>query len=151
MTTRIELHAIASLLRRGQSLDSLSTGLALIGMMIAVGNGLLAMTNLWFSCFGLALLMLGVMQKYWALRVALDADLLQQIADNAQSVKDSFQALDQALTALKLQPAAKAGRPWSERSGGALGLLRLQAALLATQVALALAFIMASPWLMKTG
>ena len=60
-------------------------------------------------------------------------------------------ALDQALGALGLQPVEKGGRPWDQRSRGALGLLRRQALLLAAQVLVILSVILVSPWLTFAG
>lgn len=141
MTTDMELHTTASLLRRGASLDQLSTGLALVGALLGLSQYLLASPGAW------ALLVLGLLQKYWALRVAFDAELFQRIADGNQPLALRTEALDHALAALGLQPAARGGRLWSERTGGALNLLRRQALLVAVQVLLTLGFILAGPWL----
>lgn len=151
MATDMQLHAVASLLRRGRSLDQLSTGLSLLGVGLGLSPWWLATFSPWPLVLGSALLVLGLQEKYWALRVAFDADLFQRVADDPQPLAQRTQALDQALHALGLQPAERAGRPWNERSRGALGLLRRQAWLLAIQVLLTLGFILASPWLAFAG
>ncbi|MFJ3483813.1 hypothetical protein ACIPL1_10590 [Pseudomonas sp. NPDC090202] len=151
MVTDMELHVLASLLRRGKSLDELSTGLALVGTLIAAGHGLLVAVSPWIAAFGVALLIMGLLQKYWAIRVAFDADLLQRLADSPQALADNTEALDHALATLALQPADKAGRPWNLRLRGALALLYRQAALLAAQIVLTLGFVLASPWLLNAG
>jgi hypothetical protein len=151
MASDMELHAMACLLRSGRTLDGLSTGLALVGALIGLAHGLLPSINPWFGGLGAALLMIGVIQKYWAFRVAFDADLLQYVAGAAQPLADSTQALDAALAALGLVPACKTGRPWRERLRGAADLLYWQAALLAVQIILTLGFIVASPWLINAG
>lgn len=151
MATDMQLHAVASLLRRGRSLDQLSTGLSLFGVALGLSPWWLATFNPWLLCFGATLLVVGLLEKYWALRVAFDADLFQRVADDPQPLAERTQALDLALSALGLQPAARAGRPWPERTRGALGLLRRQALLLAVQVLLTLGFILASPWLAFAG
>jgi hypothetical protein len=97
------------------------------------------------------LLVLGLWQKYWALRVGFDADLFRHLADRAEDLPQRTQDLDQALTALGMQPAERGGRPWSERITGALKLLRRQALLVVAQVLLTLFFILASPWLNVAG
>ena len=151
MATDMQLHAVASLLRRGRSLDQLSTGLSLLGVGLGLSPWWLATFSPWLLVLGIVLLVLGLLEKYWALRVAFDADLFQRVADDPQPLAQRTQALDQALHALGLQPAERAGRPWNERSRGALGLLRRQAWLLAIQVLLTLGFILASPWLAFAG
>ncbi|MGE7956497.1 hypothetical protein ACQKQA_07830 [Pseudomonas sp. NPDC089530] len=151
MATDMELHAVASLLRRGHGLDLLSTGLALLGALLGLGQWLLGLSAPWVTALSVALLVLGVLQKYWALRVAFDAELFQRVADSPLPLAERSRELDQALSALGLQPANAGGRPWPQRSRGALDLLRRQAWLLAAQVLLTLGFILASPWLAIAG
>ena len=147
MISDMELHTVASLLRRGHSLDQLSTGLTLLGALLGLGQWLVGVIDPWLLLLSAALLVLGVLEKYWALRVAFDADLFQRMADSTQSLAERTYTLDQALISLGLQPAARAGRLWTERRHGALLLLRRQSRLLAVQVVLVLGFILASPWL----
>lgn len=151
MSTDMQLHATASLLRRGGSLDRLSTGLTLLGALLGLGQYVVASPGTWGLTCSVALLVLGLWQKYWALRVAFDADLFQHLAAGAQDLPERTRALDHALTALGLQPADRGGRPWNERISGALKLLRRQALLVAAQVLLTLVFIVAGPWLTFAG
>ena len=147
----LHLHTVASLLRRGHCLDQFSTGLTLLAALLGLGQWLLGNVNPWLLLFSGVLFSLGVLQKYWALRVAFDADLFQRMADDQQPLAERTQALDQALNTLGLQPVERAGRPWTERSLGALRLLRRQSLLLAAQVVWTLGFILASPWLAFSG
>ncbi|WP_053151861.1 hypothetical protein [Pseudomonas sp. Pf153] len=151
MSSDMELHSVASLLRRGRSLDQFSTGLTLLAALLGLGQWLLGRIDPWLLLFSAVLFTLGVLQKYWALRVAFDADLFQRVADGTQPLVERSQALDQALVALGLQQAGRGGRPWSERQNGALRLLRRQSLLLAAQVILTLGFILTSPWLAFSG
>ncbi|MDP4570906.1 hypothetical protein Q8O96_17755 [Pseudomonas sp. LPH60] len=151
MSSEMQLYSVASLLRRGRALDQLSTGLTLLGALYGLGQYLLASVSLGGLIVSLALVLLGMVEKYLALRVAFDADLFQRVADSPASLEHSTQALDQALGALGLQPVEKGGRPWDQRSRGALGLLRRQALLLAAQVLVLLSLILASPWLTFAG
>ncbi|WP_431481495.1 hypothetical protein [Pseudomonas thivervalensis] len=147
MISDMELHTVASLLRRGHSLDQLSTGLTLLAALLGLGQWLAGVIDPWLLLLSAALLVLGVLEKYWALRVAFDADLFQRMADSTQSLAERTYTLDQALISLGLQSAERAGRLWTERRHGALLLLRRQSRLLAIQVVLVLGFILASPWL----
>jgi hypothetical protein len=151
MPVDMELQVVASLLRRGRALDQLSTGLTLLGVVF----GLLQLLLITPVALGLLLsgwlIVLGLLQKYWALRVAFDADLFDAVAQDADAVPHRTVDLDQALQSLGLQPANRAGRPWAERQRGALKLLRNQAVLVAAQVLPTLVVILASPWLPFAG
>ncbi|WP_339473021.1 hypothetical protein [Pseudomonas sp. RL_5y_Pfl2_69] len=151
MPVDMELHVTASLLRQGRSLDQLSTGLTLLGVLFGLAQ--LLMTSIIPLCLILStgLIILGLLQKYWALRVAFDADLFALVARNAEPLPERTRSLDLALQNLGLQSATRAGRPWAERQRGALKLLRKQAILLAAQVLLTLAALLASPWLPFAG
>lgn len=151
MSTEMQLYSVASLLRRGRALDQLSTGLTLLGALYGLGQYLLTSVTLGGLLVSLALVLLGLVEKYLAMRVAFDADLFQRVADAPTTLEHSTQALDQALSALGLQPAQRGGRPWDQRSRGALGLLRRQALLLAAQVLVILSVILVSPWLTFAG
>jgi len=151
MPVDMELQVVASLLRRGRSLDQLSTGMTVLGGLF----GLLQLLLITPMALGLLLsawlIVVGLLQKYWALRVAFDADLFDAVAQDTDAVPHRTVELDQALQSLGLQPANRAGRPWAERQRGALKLLRNQAVLLVAQVLPTLAVILASPWLSFAG
>ena len=159
MPVEVELQVVASLLRRGRSLDQLSTGLTLLGVLIGLLQWLLVTPFALGLILSVWLIFTGLWQKYWAFRVAFDADLFALMARDgraaadadAQALAQRTSALDQALQNLGLQPADRAGRPWPERQRGALKLLRNQAVLLAAQVLPAVAVILASPWLSFAG
>ena len=147
MPADIELQVVASLLRRGCSLDQLSTGLTLLGVLFGLAQLLLASISTICLLLALWMIVLGLLQKYWALRVAFDADLFALLARDTTRTPD----LDEALQTLDLQSPKRAGRPWTERRRGALKLLRKQAWLLGAQALLTLAVILASPWLPFAG
>ena len=147
MPADMELQVVASLLRRGHSLDQLSTGQTLLGVLLGLAQLLLASISTICLLLALWMIVLGLLQKYWALRVALDADLFALLARDTTRTPD----LDQALQTLGLQSPKRAGRPWSERRRGALKLLRKQAWLLGAQALLTLGVILASPWLPFAG
>lgn len=149
MAVDLQLGVVASLLRRGKALDQLSTGLTLIGAAIGL-IPMLVYASLWMLGLCAALVIFGLLEKYWALRVAFDADLFQLMADSTQPLPERTLALDQALQNLRLQPASRADRSWDERSRGALKLLRNQTQMLAGQALLAVAAIVASPLLIFT-
>lgn len=151
MPVDMELQVVASLLRRGRALDQLSTGLTLLGVVFGLLQLLLITPVALGLLLSVWLIVVGLLQKYWALRVAFDADLFDAVAQDADAVPHRTVDLDQALQSLGLQPANRAGRPWAERQRGALNLLRKQAVLLAVQLLPTVAVILASPWLSFAG
>lgn len=151
MVTDLSLEVVASLLRRGRALDQLSTGITLLGLLFGLVQLLLATINTLGLMLSAWMVLLGLLQKYWALRVAFDADLFQRMANETEQLTQRTQAMDRALQSLSLQKADRPARSWAERSRGALKLLRRQVQLLAVQVLPPLAVILASPWLPFTG
>lgn len=151
MAFEMQLALVAGLLRRGRGLDLLSGAITLL----ALAYGLAPLLGVPYSpaasiLCGL-LVMFGLAQKYWASRVALDAELFTRLADDLGRLVSRTTELDQALLQLGLQKTAPATRGWEERCRGALRLLRLQAAWLVAQLLLALATILATPWLSLAG
>nr|WP_298136271.1 hypothetical protein [uncultured Pseudomonas sp.] len=151
MATEMQLFTVASLLGRGRTLDRLSGSLTLFGLAIGLAPLLGATAQPLGALFCAALVLLGLVEKYWALRVALDAELFQRLAGDAERLVQRTLDLDQALIGLGLQPADKTDRSWDERSRGALRLLRLQALALLAQVLLAVSLLLGLPWLSITG
>ena len=151
MATEMQLFTLASLLRRGKELDRLSGAVTLLGLAIGLAPLLGTAAQPLIALFCALLVLLGLVEKYWALRVALDAELFQRLADDAEHLALRTADLDQALTQLGLRPANLAARSWDERSRGALRLLRLQALWLLAQLLLAVAILLGLPWLSITG
>ncbi|VEE13476.1 hypothetical protein [Ectopseudomonas mendocina] len=129
-----DLLLVAALLRRGRSLDHFSSALSLVAVAFGLAPWLGAPPSLMLALLCAALLVAGLAEKYWALRVALDAELFQRLAESGDQLDSQTHALDQALQNLGLQNAQQADRSWSLRAQGALGLLRKQALCLLLQV-----------------
>jgi hypothetical protein len=151
MATEMQLFTVASLLRRGRALDQLSSALSLVALLIGLAPLLGATAQPLTALFCALLLGLGLGQKYWALRVALDAELFQQLAGRVDQLARHSADLDQTLVQLKLQPANQTLRSWEERSLGALRLLRQQVLWLLAQLLLAILIVLSLPWLSITG
>ncbi|MDF3865003.1 hypothetical protein P3W53_11045 [Pseudomonas denitrificans (nom. rej.)] len=129
---------VASLLRRGSSLNGLSSALTVLALALGFYGVLMASATLAFSLSMALLVLLGLVQKFYAMRVALDADLFEAMANAGEALQEKTRQLDEALATYAGVPADKAGRPWSERSRGALVLLRRQVQLCAVQWLVAL-------------
>jgi hypothetical protein len=151
MAAEMHLHLLASLLRRGRALDGLSSGLTLLALLIGLAPLLGAAAQPVNALLCALLIGLGLIEKYWALRVALDAELFQRLAAAPEQLPRRTAELDQALAQLGLQAPGMAARPWDQRSRGALRLLRRQALCLLAQLLLAGLIILGLPWLSITG
>lgn len=151
MASEMQLALVAGLLRRGRGLDLLSNALTLLALAYGLAPLLGAPPSAASGILCGLLVMLGLAQKHWAIRVALDAELFTRLADDLGRLVSRTTELDQALLQLGLQKAASAPRGWEERCRGALRLLRLQVAWLVAQLLLALAVILATPWLSLAG
>lgn len=150
MSTEMQLHIVASLLRRGQALDNVSTGLTLLSLGFGLAQLLITSGSLLFLLLAVAGVVLGLIEKYYAFRVAFDADLFHTLASDPAQLNERTGAMDEALGKLGLQPVDKTPRPWALRSQGALKLLRQQVLFLAVQLLVLLGALVIFPWLSFT-
>jgi len=76
-----------------------------------------------------------IIHHYLSLRLKFDAQLIEMIAQQPDTVtlETLTQQFDQSLIQLKLMPEAKAGRDWSLRFAGCFRLFKLQITLLFIQ------------------
>ncbi len=132
---RAQAAAIAALLGQARIVDGLSRPLTVAALLALFAP---ALTGQRWSAAVFVLLaviaLAGLLQSYLALRVRFDAALFARLAEGG-AIPD-LAALDRALTALGLLPAAKAGRPLGPRIAGARRLFRGQALAFAVQAAL---------------
>ncbi|MDZ3995415.1 hypothetical protein [Pseudomonas sp. Teo4] len=140
----MKMMVVASLLGRGAQLERLSDGISLLALAYGLAPLLGASLQPLASLLCAVLLALGVLHKYWAMRVALDADLFSRL-DSSSDLSADTQALDQALFDLRLKAGAQDTRDWPARSKAALALLRRQALCLGLQVLLTLATLLTMP------
>lgn len=129
---RARFAATAALLGEGRSIDRLSWALnlaALVALTVAPDHvGMPALV---------IVVAIGLLQAFLGARVAFDAGLFRALATG--TVLPDLGAMDRALLALQLMPAAKAGRPAAARIAGGRRLMRLQAMALGAQVVVLLA------------
>ncbi len=150
MSHEMQLHIVASLLRRGKALDNLSTGLTLLCVGFGLVQLLITVPNALLLVVVVIGVLLGILQKYYAIRVGFDADLFHMVASDPQWLSDRTAAMDDALGQLGLAPVDKTARSWASRSQGALKLLRQQLLFLAVQLLVLLSAIVIFPWLSFT-
>ncbi|MEE1925174.1 hypothetical protein V0R50_25255 [Pseudomonas sp. 148P] len=147
MSEEPQLALTARLLQRGRQIERLSDGISLVALLAGLAPLFVAARHPVLTGMLCALLLiLGLAQKYHALRVALDAELIGALAGDAGRLSSRTRALDQSLYELGLKPAGRE-RDWLSRCRGALRLLRWQAVCLILQVALALFGLLLLPWL----
>ncbi|QNH22981.1 hypothetical protein HEP73_03930 [Xanthomonas sp. GW] len=131
MSTPLELRTMAALLRQASPLDRLSLALLAVALLLGVWYGSAGAHVALAAC--LLSVLAGVLQRYWAARVGLDAALLDAVlaeADLDQAGAD----LDAALHRLGLLRRLPPPRDWQARWRGMRGLLLRQIASLALQL-----------------
>lgn len=102
--------------------------LAWLGLLLT-GCGVLALVVQGWSAWWTAVALLGLLERYAAVRLAIDAGLFAQLARGGTGLA----GLDAALSELKMVAASGATRPLAPRLQGALGWARRHAALVAAQ------------------
>ena len=116
--------------RRIHGMSSAITVAALIGCVLpALSEHRMSLLSL--GILG-AVIAVGVIELWFAIRVSIDAALFRRLA----RVPD-WRTLDEALINLGMIPAEKTGRPEAVRIAGARRLLRFQAVALIAQIGLA--------------
>lgn len=137
----------ARLLDRGRQLERLSDGITLLALAVGLAPLLVSVGHPRLTGMLCALLLiLGALQKHFAVRVALDAGLIASLAEDSGRLSSRTRTLDQALHELGLKPAVHE-RDWPSRCRGALRLLRAQALCLGLQLLLSLLTVLSLPWL----
>ena len=91
--------------------------------------------GLLFSGYVAFVLTVLAIQHYLALRLKFDAELIEVIAQQSDTVaiEDLTQQFDQSLLQFKLIPKSKVGRDWSLRFAGCFRLFKLQITILFIQ------------------
>ncbi|MDY0250886.1 MAG: hypothetical protein RBR45_12655 [Pseudomonas sp.] len=135
--TKLHLQLLATLLQRGVAIDNASSVLTVLALLVGFAPWLAISVNLCGTLMAMLLILLGLAEKYWAQRVAIDAELFSLLAQRTDDLDVALSELDHALLGLGLIPAV-AARSLSERSHAALRLLRWQASLFGVQCLFAL-------------
>ncbi|CCF69458.1 hypothetical protein [Xanthomonas citri] len=135
-TSPLTLPAMRAVLRQGAALDRFSL------LLLAAAIGLLGVAEAPpLMQLGYAISVLaGVVQRYWAFRVGLDADLLAASIAHLErcggSEQEAAHQLDAAMHAIGLIPKLPPARDWASRCAGMRRLLRWQLASVVVQLLL---------------
>ncbi|UVL62306.1 hypothetical protein LOY54_03280 [Pseudomonas sp. B21-032] len=152
MSDEIHLAVVASLLKRGRQVERLADGISLLAVLLGLAALLIGSPAPGYCAVLSGLLLLaGLLQKFFAMRVALDADLFAHLATRSDQLAQHTQALDQSLFSLGLKANPADNRDWQARGLAALGLLRKQLLCFAVQAVLALVGILLLPLLHFAG
>jgi hypothetical protein len=119
-----------SFLQQGRAIDMLSRGITLIAC-IAIFAGTFTAAPLPIMLLAVAIVLLGLGEACFALRVGFDAALFGHFARDAFGTV----SLDASMRRLDMMPADRAGRSMTVRAAGAMRLMRRQMLALALQVA----------------
>ena len=137
MSIAMELSVVAALLRQGALLH----GLSRLALLVALLAGLLMVARRQIEWAPVLLcsasVFVGFTQTFFAVRVGLDAALLERLARIADvggaELAAATVALDTALQRQFALPESSRGRDWAQRIAGARRLFRLQQLALALQ------------------
>ncbi|MBF4256830.1 hypothetical protein EAY24_22390 [Vibrio anguillarum] len=149
MRLPIKLGVQISLLKRGAELDQLSLCVTALGILMLILQSALMITP-WQLGLLFILLLVGLAQKMYALRVSLDADLFAQLAvlwqqqgvATAQDAESILRELDCELVALGLIKTLQQTRALQSRCQGALRLLKRQFLCVALQLLMLLVLLL---------
>lgn len=131
------LAASADLLDQGQTVNRLSIAVTAIGLGVLLVPMLPTSDATQPTAALVAIL--GVIELFFASRVAVSAARFRRMAEDAAAERLDIAAFDSALVALKVMPTKQAGRPISRRFDFARNLLYWQIAVFALQVVVAIA------------
>ncbi len=119
---RAQIRVTVALLRAAEKTYWLSAGLVVLtGASIVFGRGNRAAA--------IGAVAVGLVATYYWIRIAFDARLLDHILAERLTASD----VDQALAAMSLARADRAGRPWTDRCRGAKRLVAIYTAAVAAQ------------------
>jgi len=144
MSTPLDLRTMAALLRQASPLDRLS--LVLLAVALLLGAWYANIDTSLAAMLCLLSVLAGVVQRYWAARVGLDAALLDAVLAEA-NLDQAGSDLDAALHRLGLLRRLPPPRDWQARWRGMRGLLLRQIASLALQLLALLAAPIAAQYL----
>lgn len=148
MIEQTKLSVLASLLKRGREVNVLSLSLTLLSLLLLMLNHYLLFSN-WQLVLLSSIVVIGVIEQYYAIRVALDADLFDYLClslsgipstEQPEVVDQSLQTLDNQLVSLRLIKSEQTHRPLPTRFQGAMALLKVQLVCVVLQVALLVVF-----------
>lgn len=139
-TNQTNLFTIAFLLAKGKIIDRFSTVLTTIFLITSL---LLVYTdtNKLFSLISLAIFLIGVIEKYYAIRTQLDSELFSFLSKHPAQLSENLQQLDNTLSSLGLLKKTHSAPPLITRQHGAMRLLKKQACYCLVQILAALLLI----------
>lgn len=122
-----------SLLEQHVKIHRLSSVVTISLILLLIYFSMIQNLSLYWLYSLTLVIILGVMEIYYAMRLAFDISLLDKLQTAQSNLRDDLSELDQALITLKLLPAAKSGRDINDRITGCFRLFKTQIALCVLQ------------------
>lgn len=146
MSETTTISVITDLLDQHKKIHSLSVGLTVSAILITVMLTALSQSTvlLWVPA-GLSIV-LGLIETLLAIRVGFDSNLFRTLGKPHLNTQEELKALDEALIALSMITADKAGRDLQARLQGCMRLFKKQALACALQL-FALLLILPTAWI----
>ena len=133
------LQTCIALLEHYKKAHYLSLALSLCASVVLLVAGLSQILSLYWFLTLSSVIVLGVLEIFFAIRVGFDINLLRYLLKNLQKdnreLDASLLALDNSLIRLNLLPSIKAGRSLDERLLGCLKLFKWQTLVSISQLA----------------
>lgn len=124
--SKLMIDTCLALLVQHKTIHAVSVVMTLIAVLLLLVFVLFnTQAYLWFAMLA-AVLVLGIAQIYYAIRIGFDVLLLQQLVAATQPISMGLALLDNALRQLGLLAPAKAGREIEQRIAGSLRLFKIQ-------------------------
>ncbi|SIS96577.1 hypothetical protein [Neptunomonas antarctica] len=149
MSQQMSVLLQVSLLKCGVAIDRTSLGFTLLSIVMSFLQRSLLINTFQMIAFGIIVLV-GIMQKYYAIRVSIDAEIFAQLVPlitarrevKAGEIESELQDLDSAMLHLGLIKANEGTRSLRDRCQGAFRLFKGQVACLSIQGVLLLGILL---------
>lgn len=141
LINEIDMVTFCSLLALSKPLDVFSTLLTMLALTIGLLTSQIDLSLL-VSMDCLVVFMIGLVEKYYALRIAFDKKLFAYLAKHSQQLPEQLKQLDHTLANLNLiKVIPSPTRPMTERQKGTMKILKKQSIMLGLQIIALIAVI----------
>lgn len=123
-TNQTALFTVASLLEQGKQIDHVSSVISFTVLLMCIV--ILFIPYSFMLITGLLIISVGLIEKYYAARVSLDAKLFSYLAEDIEQLVKRITQLDNILVSLSLVKELKQPRSLESRQQGAIVLLKKQ-------------------------
>ncbi len=111
-----------------------SVGVTLIMVVLLISTAIINMLSVFWLLVLVIIIVVGLMEIVYAVRISFDLALLRRLAVNTGSIDSRLTTIDDSLRILHLLPSYKMGRSLNIRLIGCVRLLKTQMVLCVVQV-----------------